>query len=313
MSDTQTQSLVLSVVVPCKGAATLGACLDSLSPDTQDFAKPYEVVVVDGWWDDDVATMCSALPWVQLVRSRGNLVPGPARNLGVEHAQTDLIVFLDADCVADPTYLSAAHQALRSGARISGGPIMDALRSPVAMSDNYVQFADFPPGRCDGEVAWLPTCNFAIHKEDFVAVGGFVDTGMPLGEDPIMCFEVGRRTPGGVRFTADQRVRHRGRSELKAMLGHHWKFGYGRAKLGIEVKPWQRRVGRSIFAVPAVALWRYQYLLRRTLKWAPIRLVRALLLTPITLTALFAWAWGFRAGCHEPIQDVGTDALAPTS
>ena len=154
MDDTQSQ-LVLSVVVPCKGAATLQACLDSLSPGTQDFDRPYEVVVVDGWHDDAVAEMCEPLEWVSLVRSRGNLVPGPARNLGVEHAKTGLIVFLDADCVAEPTYLSAAHRALVSGARITGGPIMDALRSPVAMADNYVQFADFPPGRVDGEVAWL--------------------------------------------------------------------------------------------------------------------------------------------------------------
>lgn len=309
--DAANNNPVLSVVVPCKGAATLGACLDSLSPDTQDFGKPYEVVVVDGWHDDAVAQMCEPIGWVKLVRSRDNLVPGPARNLGVKNAATGLIVFLDADCVASPTYLSAAHKALTGGARISGGPIMDALASPVAMADNFVQFADFPPGRCDGEVAWLPTCNFAIHKEDFVAVGGFVDTGMPLGEDPILCFEVGRRTPGGVRFTADQRVRHRGRQELGAMLRHHRTFGYGRALLGIEVKPWQRSVGRWALAVPAIAIWRYKYLLGRTLKWAPGRLPRALLLSPITLLALLAWGWGFRAGCREPIKHVGTDALSP--
>ncbi len=307
----QADNPVLSVVVPCKGAATLGACLDSLSPDTQDFDKPYEVVVVDGWHDDAVAALCGKLPWVRLVRSRDNLVPGPARNLGVKHAQTGLIVFLDADCVALPTYLSSAYKALSNGARISGGPILDALRNPVAMADNYVQFADFPPGRCDGLVAWLPTCNFAIHKEDFLAVGGFVNTGMPLGEDPILCFEIGRRTPGGVRFTANQQVRHRGRAELGAMLRHHRTFGYGRAVLGIEVKPWQRKVGRSLFAVPAIALWRWWYLLRRTMKWAPGRVPRALLLSPITLLALLAWAWGFRSGCHQPIQDVGSDALSP--
>lgn len=312
MSEAQEHKPVVSVVVPCKGAGTLKACLDSLSPDVQSFDQPYEVIVVDGWHDDEVAAMCQALPWVQCVRSRGNLVPGPARNLGVENATTDLIVFLDADCEADKGYIAAAYHALMNGARITGGPILDALFSPVAKADNYVQFAEFPPGRPDSEQPWLPTCNFAIHKEDFVAVGGFVNTGMPLGEDPILCFEVGRRTPGGVRFTAAQRVRHRGRAEFVTMLKHHRTFGYGRAVLGIEVKPWQRRVGRSVFAVPAIALWRYIYLMRRTFKWAPLRVLRALLLTPITLAALLAWAWGFRAGCHKPIQDVGSDALSPT-
>lgn len=313
LSDATSDNPILSVVVPCKGVGTLAACLTSLSPETQDFEQPYEVIVVDGWYDEAVAAYCRELSWVTLVRSRGNLVPGPARNLGVEHARAGLVVFLDADCVADPGYLSASHRALINGARISGGPILDALLSPVSMSDNFVQFADFPPGRRDGPVAWLPTCNFAIHKEDFLAVGGFVDTGMPLGEDPILCFEIGRRSPGGVRFTADQRVRHRGRAEFKVMLGHHWKFGYGRAVLGLEVKPWQRSVGRSVFAVPGVAMWRYLYLMRRTAKWAPVRLIRSLLLTPIVLMALFAWAWGFRKGCHQPIQDVGSDALSPSA
>lgn len=307
----QSDQPTLSVVVPCKGAATLVACLDSLSPGFQDYDQPYEVVVVDGWWDDDVERVCADRAYVNLVRSRGNLVPGPARNLGVARAQAELIVFLDADCVAEPTYLSAAARALRNGARISGGPILDALLSPVSMTDNYLQFADFPPGRVDSEVAWLPTCNFAIHKEDFDAVGGFVDTGMPLGEDPILCFEIGRRSPGGVRFTADQRVRHRGRAEFNIMLHHHWRFGHGRALLGIQVKPWQRKVGRSVFAVPAVAGWRYLYLLRRTIKWAPGRVPRALLLSPIVMIALIAWAWGFRSGCRKPIQEVGSDALSP--
>ncbi|MEM1212106.1 MAG: glycosyltransferase [Planctomycetota bacterium] len=300
---------VVSVVVPCKGVGTLGPCLDSLAPSHQDLGLPYEVIVVDGWHDDAVAELCGSFDWVRCVRSRGNLVPGPARNLGVEHARTGLIVFLDADCVAEPDYLRTAYEALNSGARITGGPILDALSNPVSMADNYVQFADFPPGRPDSEQPWLPTCNFAVHKEDFQAVGGFVNTGMPLGEDPILCFEVGRRTPGGVRFTANQRVRHRGRADLTTMMRHHWTFGYGRALLGIEVKPWQRRVGRWLLAVPAIAAWRYLYLLKRTIRWAPARVPRALLLTPFTMPALLAWGWGFRAGCFEPIKDVGSEAL----
>lgn len=300
MSDRDAQPVV-SCVVPCKGAGTLRDALASLHD--QDLAEPYDVVVVDGWWDDAVASLCAEFPRVRLVRSRDKLVPGPARNLGVAHASSEYLAFTDADCVVERGFLSAAKRALDAGVRLAGGPVLDALPwwRVVARADNLSQFADFPPTRPGGRAAYFPGCNMAMRKADFLAVGGFPDTGMPAGEDTLLCVAASERWPGedGVRFVPDMRVRHRGRSDLSGFLAHQEFFGYCRGTVGMRVPAWQRAWGRRWWMVPAVTGKRYVYMLQRTAQWHPAGLAKAAALSPLVVWGMFRFAVGFRRGCLE--------------
>ncbi len=298
------QSLRASVIIPVKGAEYLPPCLDSL--EQQDYDGAFDVIVIDGWHDDAVAAVANRYPRVKLIRSHDNLLQCIGRNIGSEQTSADYVIFLDADCVADPTFVSAAVRALDAGAKMVGGPVLDARPwNPFAVADNYSQFADFPPTRPSGQAEYFPGCNMAMSRDDFLAIGGFPDTKMPAGEDTLLCFAMADRYPNqpdAIRFDAAMRIRHIGRTTLSGFLKHQAFFGYCRGSVGLKMTHKHRKLGRyRLVAIPLVAK-RLKYMLGQTLRLHKRALPKLLLLSPLVLLGMFWWASGFRRACREPIQ-----------
>jgi GT2 family glycosyltransferase len=284
--------------VPCRGhAAELTRCLASLERQVTSF--PYETVVVDSASDPAVASVAGRFPDVRLVRSPDGLRPGPARNLGVRLSRSEYVAFLDADCQAEKTWLAAAVDGLRRGAAMVGGPVLDALPwNPVAVTDNLLQFADFRPNRADGPARYFPSCNMAVRRDAFEAVGGFPVPDVGAGEDTSLCNRFLRRWPKGLRFVRAMRVRHDGRTRVGELFLHQATFGFARGVLGVHLTGRQRRWGATTAALPAVVLKRLSYIAGRTLRFDPLGAPRMLLLLPLIVPGLTAWALGFRRGCR---------------
>lgn len=285
----------ISVVIPCyRHAEDLARCLSGLAG--QESEARWEVIVVNSAADPAVAAAATN-GGVRVVQSQARLLPGQARNLGAAHALGELLVFIDADCVPEPGWLAAARAALDAGARLASGPVLHARPlHPIAVSDNLLQFADFPPNRPDGPAKYFAGCNLAIRRADFEAVGGFPDVILPAGEDTSFCGAVLARWPGGLHFKRAMRVRHTGRTTFGAFLDHHATFGYCRAALDLHLAPWQRRWGAHRLMAPPVAAKRLSYILGRGWQWDRWQLARTLVLLPIVLPGLFAWASGFQRG-----------------
>ena len=102
--------MFLSVVIPTYNRLPiLRQCLMAL--ERQELALPierFEVVLVDdGSTDDTVAWLqehAASLPHVRLIcQDHGG--PAAGRNRGVEHAEGDVIVFIDSDLVVLPDFL----------------------------------------------------------------------------------------------------------------------------------------------------------------------------------------------------------------
>lgn len=296
---------LVSVIVPCLAhAEELGRCLASL--ERQDLAHPYEVIVVDSAADPEVARVAGEHPDARLLRSDARLGPGAARNLGVRHARGELLAFVDADCVAEPGWLRAAHAALERGARAVGGPVLDAFPlHPIAVTDNLLQFADFPAARPDGAADYFPGANLALRRDDFLAVGAFHETGLGSGEDGLLSAALLARWPGGLRFEPSMRVRHEGRRGLVEFLRHQRRFGYVRGVHALRVD--ERRIQLATIAplLPALVATRLSYITRSVLRWRPLGLPRLALLLPLVLAGLTAWALGFRDGCRARLGRAG--------
>jgi GT2 family glycosyltransferase len=293
MSDTP----LATVVVPCKGhAKELSLCLASLSRQVTSF--PYETVVVDSASDPAVASVASSFPGVRVVRSQGNLRAGPARNVGVRSSRADYVAFIDADCEAGETWLAAAVDQLRRGAAMVGGPVVDGRWHPIAVTDNLLQFADFRPGRADGPARYFPACNMAVQREAFTAVGGFPEFDLDANEDTSLCNRFLRRWPDGLRFVRAMQVSHDGRTGLGEFFKHQSAFGYVRGSLGTHLTERQRRWAARAAMLPAVVLKRLSYLAGRTVRFDPARVPQMVLLLPLIVPGLTAWALGFRRGCR---------------
>lgn len=286
--------LSCSIVIPCfRQAELLRSCLEGLTTARQ--GDGFEIVVVDAAGDGSISPVDSPAPDFRIVRGKHRLWPGAARNLGAGAARADILLFLDADCVAEPGWVEAARTGLRKGARVVGGPVLDGLPSnAIAASDNLLQFVECGPGRPEGPAARLPSCNLGIRRADFDTLGGFQD--VQAAEDVLLSRAALDRWPGGLRFLPGMRVRHLGRPRLKAYFAHQAWFGFSRGRLRNDLTPRQQRLAASALVLPAVVAKRLGYILGRTAAWNPRGLGRAVGLSPWLIAGLVAYAIGLRRG-----------------
>lgn len=293
----------VSVVIPCyRHAAELRCCLAGVA--RQQLEVDFETIVVDSGPDAEVARVAD-LAGVRVVRGAARLGPGEARNAGAAAARGRVLLFLDADCVPEPGWLAAAHAALTGPARLAGGPVRDFRPShPISVSDNLLQFAEFPAGRPGGPAIHFPGCNLAIRRTDFDALGGFPPVSVPAGEDGAFSAVARERFPNQLRFVPSMAVRHAGRTGFGEFLRHHERFGYCRAVLDLNLSPGQRRLAAWPLMTGPIAAKRLAFILGRGLAWDRGQLLRSFLLMPLLITGLLAWAAGFRRGLADSSSSV---------
>ncbi|MHA6692436.1 glycosyltransferase family 2 protein [Devosia sp. A449] len=93
-----------SVILPHLNEPDLLACLQSLDQQKMD-GIPFEIIVVDNGStvppEGTVSLVSGARLLYQSIPG-----PGPARNLGAAEAKAPLLLFIDADCIAMPHWLS---------------------------------------------------------------------------------------------------------------------------------------------------------------------------------------------------------------
>jgi len=94
----------ISVVIPTYNRApVLRLCLDALA--AQDYAGPWQVIVVDDGSTDETPDVMSAFPGFVYLQQE-NRGPAAARNRGIQEAKGEIVAFTDDDCLAPADWLS---------------------------------------------------------------------------------------------------------------------------------------------------------------------------------------------------------------
>ncbi|WP_416675725.1 glycosyltransferase family 2 protein [Egbenema bharatensis] len=177
--------MFFSVVIPTYNRQPiLEKCLraletQQLSPATQ--VEGYEVVVVDdGSTDGTVPWLKQAaaeFPHVQLFE-QNHLGPAAARNLGVECARGDTIIFIDSDLVVTNTFLQAHADALTQGQKTLGTDRLFTYGS-VINTCNFEHPTSEPYKLTDFSAAYFATGNVAIDRK-WLEQAGLFDTRFQL-------------------------------------------------------------------------------------------------------------------------------------
>lgn len=172
--------MLFSVVIPTYNRQPiLEKCL--LALEQQDYAGSYEVVVVDdGSTDGTVDWLrdrASVFPHVQLL-CQDHQGPSAARNLGVERAIGDTIIFIDSDLVvlsgflqAHATALTQAQRELNSDRLFTYGRVINTCNFENPTAEPY-KVTDY-------SAAFFATGNVAIARHWLLEAGLF-DTGFQL-------------------------------------------------------------------------------------------------------------------------------------
>jgi GT2 family glycosyltransferase len=171
----------VSIVVPtCNRSARMMRLLEALAD--QEFAEPFEVVVVDDVSKDDtLARLHEAVGrhrfLLRVLPSTVNTGPAGARNRGWRSAAGELIIFVDDDCVPDPGWLGAMVEGL-SEADVTVG----RTRPPGDQLHLIGPFSNFLDIDHDQSFS---TCNVAYRRTVLEKLEGFDDEAFtwPNGED----------------------------------------------------------------------------------------------------------------------------------
>ena len=217
----------VSVIVCAYNAAeTLEEALESLRRLTY---PDHEVVLVNDGSSDATGAIARRYPFARVIDiPNGGL--SNARNVGLAHAQGDIVAYTDADVRVDPDWLTFLVQPfLRSDVVASGGP------NVVPQEDSWMaQCVARSPGGpthvlLDDRIAeHVPGCNMAYRREALQAIGGFNPIYVRAGDDVDVCWRLQARG-GRVGFAPAALVWHHHRASVRA----YWRqqVGYGEGEI----------------------------------------------------------------------------------
>jgi GT2 family glycosyltransferase len=227
------------VVCSYNGAATLEQCLRSLQ--ALDYPD-YEVIVVDDGSTDATRSILARLPGVRALH-QPNLGLSAARNAGLEAATGSLVAYTDADCFADPGWLTGlVHQLQQSGAAAVGGPNLTPEDGWLAAC---VAAAPGQPGHVlesDQVAEHIPGCNMAFRREALLAINGFDPAYHKAGDDVDVCWRL-QQAGHWITFAPGAFVWHHRRPGPRAYLRQ--QAGYGEAEALLRFKHRDRFNGRG--------------------------------------------------------------------
>jgi len=172
-----------SVVIPCKNAEHTLPC--TLNAILSQIKLPKQVIIVDGHSIDNTIKIAEDFRSkfeklgieyivVQEPPHEGN-VPAIGRNFGAQFVKTDVIWFLDPDCIPERKLSIKALEVLKNPKiTIYSVVVRDGLGTLISKAWHFLQLEieyDFAPSRCMFVKKWV-----------FDKVGGFDET-LPTGED----------------------------------------------------------------------------------------------------------------------------------
>jgi glycosyltransferase involved in cell wall biosynthesis len=173
-----------SIVIPTYNRLPiLEKCLRALEIQTfdQKIVSDYEIVVVDDGSTDGTIEWLQAnaiaLPHVQMYE-QAHKGASAARNLGVEQAKGDTIIFIDSDLVVTPIFLQSHAEALLQGQQTLGNDKLFTYGA-VINTANFENPTAEPYKVTDFSNAYFATGNVAIARHYLIEVGLF-DLGFSL-------------------------------------------------------------------------------------------------------------------------------------
>ncbi|MFJ9783139.1 mycofactocin biosynthesis glycosyltransferase MftF [Amycolatopsis sp. NPDC101161] len=219
----------LTFVVPVLDRpGPLARCLASLG-------RHPVLVVDDGSNDPQAIAKTAAEHGAKLIRRDQNGGPGAARNTALDHVTTELVAFVDSDCVAPGDWADqlAAHFADPLLAAIA--PRVRALANDTTAGRYTKAAGSLDLGDRPARVAprtrtsYVPTAALVARRAALQEIGGF-DPGLRVGEDVDLVWRLhaaGHR----IRYAPDVHVGHHEPETWRALLGRRARYGTSAAPL----------------------------------------------------------------------------------
>lgn len=221
---------LVTVVIPVRDRVQeLERCLAALDP------KIAVVLVDDGSRDAKAIAAIADRHDARLVRREHSGGPAAARNAALGSLTTEIVAFLDSDCVPSRDWLAALVRHFEdpllgavaprvrplASARTGAVGRYLASRSPLDMGTRAAAVA---PG---GHVSYIPSAALLVRAS---ALDGGFDESLRYGEDVDLVWRL-QAAGWRVRYDPAAIVGHEEPATLRAMLGRRFRYGTSAAAL----------------------------------------------------------------------------------
>ena len=227
----------VTVLVPVRDRAVLlGRCLAALGDG-------YPVLVVDDGSEDPGAIAdVAAAHGAALVRRPVNGGPGAARNTGLLSVATDLVAFLDSDCVPGPGWIERLAAHLADPAVAAAAPRMVAVPAGPGWAGRYTTAACcLDLGEAEARVvpgtrvAYVPTAALVVRRAALApgaGTGSVFDPALRWGEDVDLVWRL-HAAGWRIRYDPAVRVSHHEPEGWPALLTRRFRYGSSAAPLAL--------------------------------------------------------------------------------
>ncbi|WP_376796096.1 mycofactocin biosynthesis glycosyltransferase MftF [Thermogemmatispora sp.] len=263
----------VSVIVPTRNRARqLERCLQALL-EIHYPAEALEIIVVDDASQDHTPALLARLAPIFAGRGlrlhclRHPLHQGPAaaRNSGAAVARSELLAFVDDDCVLTPDWLITLvpffgdARVAAVGGQIRAYETKSALGRYEDLRSSLFMGLQPQEVRLSGPLTYLPTASLLVRRRAWQALGGFAS--LTCGEDVDFCY---RLLAQGWRIrywpAPEALAYHDYRTHLATFLGTRVRYASAEATLQ-KLHPQQRRIlllpprEASFAALSLAGLW----------------------------------------------------------
>jgi len=282
----------VSVIIPCFNARdTIAKTLEAIL--RQKTESTFEIIVVDSSNDGTDSIIRNQFPEVKLIHLDHQTLPGSGRNLGVQHAQGEIVMFTDADCVPDSDWISQIifSYKKREVDGVGGCVINGYPKSLTAWVSHFIEFNEWTESTPEGYVTNIPSCNISYKKEIFKKYSIYFTDIFP-SEDTLFNWTLVEKG-GKIYFNPKARITHLSRVGFKKLFQHQRTLG----KASAEARRLSTLPGRVFTKYPLLCLGlpfiRWIRATARLFKKDWKALLLFWFLTPVYLIAAGAWTIGF--------------------
>jgi glycosyltransferase involved in cell wall biosynthesis len=269
----------VSIIIPVyNGAYTIAACLESLLAQTYP-TDAYDIIVVENGSTDDTTTIVQRYP-VRLLHSpeRG---PASARNFGLARSDADIVAFTDADCIADPNWLSALVEPY-ADPRVGGvgGAILAYDHDDRTLVEMFSEEQSPLVNFVSGENEFLPhlyTANASYRRRLVDKIGGF-NPNLVTAEDADLAWRLQLQTDARLQYVPQATVYHYHRSTRAGLARQYRQYAFGEILLDTmygKYPEYPRRRGYQIRRMLSQAAALPRYTLSAVLRQVRLRAGRA--------------------------------------
>ncbi|MGA2681836.1 MAG: glycosyltransferase [Candidatus Bathyarchaeia archaeon] len=220
----------VSVVIPTKNSSsTLSNCLQSLV--RQEYTN-FEIIVVDGHSKDN--TIEIAKKYTNKVFFEEGETRASGCNVGIQHAQGDIIAFTDDDCEVPKDWLTQIVSNFEDETLdVLGGSTKTPEKSSKiekafgAVQNDLLSLTnswESTRAACDNVIG----CNSAYRKATLIDAGGFNEK-LPTAEETELHFRL-KQAGKQIRYLGSLFVVHNRRCSVRQYWKQQFRFGVGTGK-----------------------------------------------------------------------------------